>query len=45
MPIANTKIAISEEMRNELHYRKAPGDSYDDVIRRLAGVRDGANDE
>jgi predicted CopG family antitoxin len=35
MAISDTAIAVSSEVRDTLHHRKEPGDSYDDVLRRM----------
>jgi len=35
MATSDTAIAVSSEVREALHYRKKPGDSYDDVLRRM----------
>ncbi|MFC7158020.1 hypothetical protein ACFQPA_21835 [Halomarina halobia] len=32
---SHTTIAVQPETRDALFYRKRPGDSYEDVIRRL----------
>ena len=38
--MARTSIQVSEELADELHSRKARGDSYEDVIWRLIEVAD-----
>lgn len=42
--MARTSIQVSEELADELHSRKARGDSYEDVIWRLIEEVDGGAD-